>query len=28
MNSFEKAFYEGFKLSNCYDNFNLIREKI
>ncbi|EAK2998726.1 GNAT family N-acetyltransferase, partial [Campylobacter coli] len=25
MNSFEKAFYEGFKLSNCYDNFNLIR---
>lgn len=28
INSFEKAFYKGFKLSNYYDNFNLIQEKI
>ncbi|HEC1873978.1 TPA: GNAT family N-acetyltransferase [Campylobacter jejuni] len=25
---FEQAFYKGFKLSNYYDNFNLIQEKI
>lgn len=28
MNLFEQAFYKGFKLSNYYDNFNLIQEKI
>ncbi|MBZ7966547.1 GNAT family N-acetyltransferase [Campylobacter sp. RM9756] len=28
MNSFEKAFYKGFKLSNCEDSIDLIKEKI
>ncbi|EAH8422588.1 GNAT family N-acetyltransferase, partial [Campylobacter coli] len=25
---FKKAFYKGFKLSNYYDNFDTIEEKI